>query len=355
MRGQPPEHLEAILVHRVDAAAEVIHRVVAAPHDPVVRRESVVVELVGGVADALARAPADPVELLVRQRLGGQHVVVDRNGVQPVPAQQAREHVGGQHHPGRADNPGIGTHPDPAAIGVDRCRRGVLEDLHAVLRTGAGQSEHQPRRVHDRAGVGEQCAQVGRRVHLGANLGLVEQPALALLGCYPQPPQLMRFGGHRQHAGALPLRVHAVFLDVGLHPVQVGQAQLFEPAELVRPARPPVLVAVGDAGLDEAAVPSGRRPAHPFRLDEQHPRAGIAFDRVQRRPQPGVAAAHHEQVTCQRTRQLGVFGPGNVQPHRPELGAGQGLGDQLRIDVGVENGVHESMVPRRRRFTWRTG
>ena len=147
VRGQPPEHLEAIRTSGRRGGSDP-NRVTAAPHDPVVRREPVVVELVGGVADALARAPADPVELLVRQRLGGQHVVVDRDGVQPVAAQQAREHARGQHHPGRADHPGFGTtRPRRDRRGIDVAA--VPADLHTVLRTGAGQPEDQLRRVHD--------------------------------------------------------------------------------------------------------------------------------------------------------------------------------------------------------------
>ena len=54
MRGDLAERLRAVLMAGVDAASPVIHRVVAAPQDPVVGRESVVVELVSAVADALA-------------------------------------------------------------------------------------------------------------------------------------------------------------------------------------------------------------------------------------------------------------------------------------------------------------
>jgi len=60
-----------------DPVAVVVDRVVAAPQDPVVRAEPVVVELVRAVADALTVAPADLGELGVGQGLGHEYVVVD--------------------------------------------------------------------------------------------------------------------------------------------------------------------------------------------------------------------------------------------------------------------------------------
>ncbi len=50
-------------------------------------------ELVGDVVHALAAAPADRRALPGAERLGHEHVVVDRHGVQPGASQQAREGV----------------------------------------------------------------------------------------------------------------------------------------------------------------------------------------------------------------------------------------------------------------------
>ena len=68
-------------------------RVVAAEEDPVVRREPVVVELVGGVVHPLPVPPADRGLLLRRQRLRHDRVVVDRHRVQAVPPQQGGERI----------------------------------------------------------------------------------------------------------------------------------------------------------------------------------------------------------------------------------------------------------------------
>jgi hypothetical protein len=62
--GEPAEDRLVGVVARTDRPAEAVDRVVAAPQDPVVAREAVVVELVGAVADALPALPADRPALL---------------------------------------------------------------------------------------------------------------------------------------------------------------------------------------------------------------------------------------------------------------------------------------------------
>ena len=57
--GEADEALATLLILRPDAAAEGLDRVVAAPQDPVVDAEPVVVELVSAVAHSLAALPAD--------------------------------------------------------------------------------------------------------------------------------------------------------------------------------------------------------------------------------------------------------------------------------------------------------
>ena len=80
-------------------APPVVDGVVAAPQDPVVLGEPVVVELVGDVGQALAVAPADRRQLRRRERLGHHAVVVDRHDVVAQPAQQRLERVGAQGDP----------------------------------------------------------------------------------------------------------------------------------------------------------------------------------------------------------------------------------------------------------------
>ena len=75
---------------RADGPAVAVDRVVAAPQDPAVGGRPVVVELVAEVADALPGRPSDRGAHALVERLGHEHVVVDRRD---VPADRA--HSGG--------------------------------------------------------------------------------------------------------------------------------------------------------------------------------------------------------------------------------------------------------------------
>ena len=101
LAGQQVERRRPVVELAGDPAAEVVDRVVAAPEDPVVRRQPVVVELVAAVVDALPVPPADRGQLLGRQRLGHQRVVVDRHRVPAHPLHERGERVGAEGDPPR--------------------------------------------------------------------------------------------------------------------------------------------------------------------------------------------------------------------------------------------------------------
>ena len=186
--------------------------------------------------------------------------------------------------------------------------------------------------------------QVGRRVHLRAHLVCVEKPTFSPACGVAQPVDLMGFGGDRQHAGALPLRVQPEALDIGLHTVEVLYAHLVERVDLVGPARFSVLGAVRQARVDEAAVAARRRPPDPVRLDQDDGAIGIAFGGVQCRPQPGVSAADDEQVAGDRLGQRRVIRPRDVQPHRAEGACRKRTFDQRGVDRGVEHRLHTAQT-----------
>ena len=185
---------------------------------------------------------------------------------------------------------------------------------------------------------------IRRRIHLCANLFGVEEGSRAGTGRFPQPRNLVRFSRDGEHAGPLPLHVHAEFDDIGLHPVEVGYAQPLELVEFVRPACLSVVCAVGQAGVDEAAVATGGRPSQALPFDQHDVGAGVSLGGVQGRPQPGVATADHQQIAGQRYGQAWVVravpGHRRVKPHRPERRRRQRLGDQTVIDGSVENNAH---------------
>ena len=309
VRGEPAEGLRAVLMAGIHPAAEVIDGVVSTPQDPVVRGQPVIVELVGAVPDSLACSPADAVQLGVGEWFGAQDVVVNRNGIEPVSAQQTTEHVGGQHGPRGSDSPRRGGHRDGVAVAPDSQCGGLLVDPHTGLHACAGQLHHQPGGVHDRAVFGEQAGPIRRRIDLFADRRLIEEHALPLVGRLGKSDHLVRLGGHGEHAGALPLDLHAVGLYIALHAEKVLLAQAGQRVDFRGPTGLPVGGAMGETRIDEPAVAARGCPAHPLRLDQNDPRTGIAFGGVQCGPQPGVSPTDDQQVAAVRASQRLEFGP----------------------------------------------
>ena len=100
MCGQP------LILLGTDPVAEVVDDVVAAPQDPVVGRQPVIVELIAEISQALPALPADGVLLLRREGFGDQDIVIDRHDVVAEPTQQVGEGVRGQRYlpsPDRAE------------------------------------------------------------------------------------------------------------------------------------------------------------------------------------------------------------------------------------------------------------
>ena len=208
--------LGAVLVRRAHAAAVVVDRVVAAEQDPVVAAQPEVVELVREVADALPVAPADVVELVVRERLGHEHVVVDRHGHQPVAAQQRREDVRRQRDAPRGHPPAVADRATTPAPIVSRRRTGErLEDLDARLLGRARESRRELAGVDERGRVRLPHARRGRsgrrRDACTSRRAQTHDPLVAagrgIRRPLVEPLELMRFGRHGEGADALPVGV----------------------------------------------------------------------------------------------------------------------------------------------------
>ena len=143
----------ALLELDVDAVAEVVDGVVAAPENPRVGGQTVVVKLIAAVADALSMRPADRCQLRGRQWLGDEHVVVDGEDERTQPREQRPIRIGRQRHAARGDAPVIGGQPDPLRLGADTQHRGVLVQPHAGVEARAAQPPREPRRVDDRGAI----------------------------------------------------------------------------------------------------------------------------------------------------------------------------------------------------------
>ncbi len=164
-----------LLVRRVDAAREVVVRVVAAEEHPIVERPSVVVELVAGVGQSLAALPADRVELRRRQGLGHEDVVVDREHPRTEPLEHALRRVRADHDAPRMDRARVQRHADAVALGVESRGARVLVEPDAERLGGPGQPPDEAGRV-DEGDVGVvHPGQVARRVDARPRLHGVEQ------------------------------------------------------------------------------------------------------------------------------------------------------------------------------------
>ena len=191
----------------------------------------------------------------------------------------------------------------PSPDVVDAAHRRVLEDLDAALLGRAREADGELAGVDEGVRVRlEHGAEIRRRCDRRPHLGLVEAhdalfaPSGGILRPLVEPLELVRLGRHREGSDALPLGVDAPLGDVGAHRVEVRQAQVVEPIDLVGPAAQAVVAAVGEARFAESAVATGCRPSDRARLDEGDAGVGVAPAGEQRRPQPGVAAADDHQV-----------------------------------------------------------
>src|SRR5262249_55935841 len=147
----------ALIKPGCDLAAVVVDRVVAAPQDPVIRGEPVVVELVAGIADALPVPPADAGQLGRRERSGHEHVVIHRHEEIPEPAQQWRDRPGRERRPvgqnaalrcGQREAPAL-----PAGLVADRSNGGVLVDPYPGGQAGLPEPPGEPGRVDGRTTI----------------------------------------------------------------------------------------------------------------------------------------------------------------------------------------------------------
>ncbi len=145
------------------------------------------------------------------------------------------------------------------------------------------------------------AAEVGRRVHFGPHLGGIQVDDVVAqvphpLRVFAEPGELPLFSGGDDGTGAFEFAVDAVPCHGLRDPVEVFVAQPFQFGDFVGPPLHPVGVAVGEAGLAEAAVAAGRRPSHGACFQQHDVPVRVAFFGEQRSPQAAVAAADHSQI-----------------------------------------------------------
>ncbi len=327
---QQVEDLGALLELGAHAVRPVVDGLVAAPQDAVVGGQPVVVEAVARVGHALAPVPADrrPPDRI--ERLAHEDVVVDRDHVAADRAHQWLEGVRGEHDPGCAHPPGWRLEDDAVPVAPHRGGPRALMDAHAVLERRGAEAPGQSPRVHERTAAlaRVQACQVGRRVHLRAHLGTIEQLDLVAvaardLGSLGQPLDFVLAGGNVDEAVLLPGGVDAAGAERLADRPEVLVPELDEPVHLIRPAREPVVVPVRERRVEKAAVAPARSPAAAVALEQDHL---LVRSREQGRPQAGEAAADDREVTARLALEWrqGIGGVGRVEPEDALLGVAEG-------------------------------
>jgi len=94
MRGELRVGLGIEVKVAASLAAELIDRVVPAPEDGVVLRQSVVVELVARIGDTFSMRPADALHLGVSEGFCDKRIVIDGSDILAGLANERGEHVG---------------------------------------------------------------------------------------------------------------------------------------------------------------------------------------------------------------------------------------------------------------------
>ena len=285
-----------------DRAAVAVDGVVAAPQDPVVGCQPVVVELVGHVADALA--PRQPIDsrLVGVERLGHERVVVDRRDIAADRRQQRRDRRWSRAAPGA-----------PARrrrrCATERRSRSFQLSRRGCTRRSAPPRRRRPRAVRrqlrrgDERGAG---ADHSRRATAASSAVRGPRRASSALRLLAESPQSSASASSsssswgssatQQIAGGLVLGVDPEVLQILGERVEVLQPQPLERLDLIREA------ASGRWRSRASATTAGsRRCGRWHRCRSGSPRARrrrarVALLGVQRRPQPGEPAADDAQV-----------------------------------------------------------
>ena len=284
-----------LVVARADRAAEPVHRVPAAVEDPVVGGRPVVVELVAAVADALAVPPADGAEV---ERLGDQHVVVDRDDV----AARSRA-AAGDRRSWRAGPCAPAPGPRRSA---PRRRCGARRSARTAARPRGWRRRAGRRRACRGRGSRRRCGPRRRRGRWGSGprrcIGLavedrdVVPEARQRLALLLDPRLLVGVGEREQLAGGLEVAVDAVGGEIGLQAVEVLEREAFEGRHLLREAREPVLDAVGERGDGEPAVAPARAEACRLGFEQDDFSLWSVLLCVKCSPETGEAAADDAEV-----------------------------------------------------------
>ena len=247
------------------------------------------------------RQPTDA-ELLGRQRLGHQRVVVDRHGVPAAPAARATGRRWCRARPGRPARCARSAVRTTSAVAV--ARRGRRPRVSSWIRTpSARRRRPAPRPAGPgrpgRCRRGPEPGEVGRRVHLGADRVPVEVLALRVRLGRPRAATSTWCGSVATDSAPVQLEV-AVDAVAADRRLDRGRGSAGRAARACRSRRG---TAARRCRGRASATPSRSRRCGPdaaqpirLRLEQHHLAAGVALLGQQGGPQPRVAAADDDEV-----------------------------------------------------------
>ena len=156
----------------------------------------------------------------------------------------------------------------------------------------------------------------------------------------------------------LQVRVDSVPLERRDVAVVVLEPQLLDGADLAGKVMEPVVQAVRQRGIGEAAVSPRSALGYGIGLEERDVAVGVRLLGVDRGPQPGEAAADDQQVRALVSRQgRARLAIQLVEPEAPRLGVGQcedvGIDGKAPFAVKPPKLAPESLAPESRRSTAR--
>ena len=292
----------------------------------------VIVELVAAVVEAGAIGPPDRLQLLARQRLGHQHMVVDRHDVAPHLANGLGPRVGGDDDPVGDDGVRSGADSKAPVGVVDALDPGAVVDDASERLDGIGEPPDESSGIEqservvvrepavERGGV-DPCLRSGL-IHQGVSESVLSKR----LGFLGEVIELPPGGGEGDFVGSVGVAGDCVAIDRGEQVVEIVASEAFKGVEVIRPVSEAVEHTVGETHVGEPAVAGGGSETAGLCFEHDHATSGLLLECLKSGPEAGEATTNDAEVGADTASQRWP-GIGRVGLIRPVDGRTR-LGDQ---------------------------
>ncbi len=221
-----------------NSISEAVYGVVPAPQDPVVRRESVIVELVADISEALPTRPTKRFHLFRGQWLCHEHIVVDGDDEPSHPCYWTSIGVRRDNHLRCPNRTSCCCDDESAAGFFDVAHGAVVIHDDTKLLSDPAKAPRQAGRIDDRRTVWQvQASKVRWRLHSGAHcLAIKDHRVLVVTAmyclCFLDLIDVPLLGGNADEPGLLETDIEIVVVDEVDDRPEVLLAEALEPFEL---------------------------------------------------------------------------------------------------------------------------